>query len=328
MTQIANYINSYSDNTAYSADQSKDYPNISYIQGTDEVKWNRYDPDHIVCVYDVTSTDTTTKLLDRSTNVTYQIIDGVQQQSVQTTYTFDTLGKHIVKYKINNDTTINGSYFNNCTNLTGLTIPYGITHINSSLCYGCTGLTSVKLPDTLIKCHQQTFDRCTSLPVENGVRYADFCATGVANKNLTTYTLKTGTKFLLYTFNRCGNLTSFVIPNGVIQIAAAFESCDSLTSVTIPNSVTSIGNASFQSCNSLTSVTIPDSVTIIGEYAFLSCSSLTSVTVEATTPPTLNGVDVFNSTNNCPIYVPAESVDAYKAATYWSRYASRIQAIP
>jgi len=39
------------------------------------------------------------------------------------------------------------------------------------------------------------------------------------------------------------------------------------------------------------------------------------------------GRDVFYDTNNCPIYVPAASVDAYKSASGWSAYASRIQAI-
>jgi len=39
------------------------------------------------------------------------------------------------------------------------------------------------------------------------------------------------------------------------------------------------------------------------------------------------GTSAFDSTNNCQIYVPAASVDAYKAATNWSSYASRIQAI-
>jgi len=68
-------------------------------------------------------------------------------------------------------------------------------------------------------------------------------------------------------------------------------------------------------------------VTSIGNEAFDSCRSLTSVTVEATTPPTLS-TDAFNSTNNCPIYVPCDSVDTYKAASGWSTYASRIQAIP
>jgi hypothetical protein len=51
------------------------------------------------------------------------------------------------------------------------------------------------------------------------------------------------------------------------------------------------------------------------------------VTVNAITPPTL-GSNAFDSTNNCPIYVPAESVNTYKSATNWSTYADRIQAMP
>ena len=130
------------------------------------------------------------------------------------------------------------------------------------------------------------------------------------------------------TFNACSSLTSINIPSGVTTIGNnAFYVCASLTSVTIPDSVTSIGKYAFQAC-SLTSVTIPDSVTSIDNYAFRSCDSLTSITVKATTPPTLGNSNVFLNTNDCPIYVPAASVDTYKAANNWSTYASRIQAIP
>ena len=72
---------------------------------------------------------------------------------------------------------------------------------------------------------------------------------------------------------------------------------------------------------------IPNGVTTIEDYAFYQCSSLTSITVNATTPPTLGGENCFDNTNNCQIYVPAGSVNAYKTATNWSEYASRIQAI-
>jgi len=65
-------------------------------------------------------------------------------------------------------------------------------------------------------------------------------------------------------------------------------------------------------------------MTSIGDQAFYNCNKLTSITCLATTPPTL-GSNVFYSTNNCPIYVPSGSVNAYKSS--WSDYASRIQSI-
>jgi hypothetical protein len=128
-------------------------------------------------------------------------------------------------------------------------------------------------------------------------------------------------------FYSCSSLTSIDIPSGVTSISNyAFYSCSSLTSIDIPSGVTSISNYAFSQCSGLTSIVIPNSVTSIGEAAFSNCSSLTSITVNAATPPTL-GSSVF-TWSNCPIYVPSESVEAYKSASGWSEYASRIQAIP
>lgn len=129
-------------------------------------------------------------------------------------------------------------------------------------------------------------------------------------------------------FENCSSLTSITIPSGVTKIDnSTFSFCSSLTSVTIPNSVTSIGTSAFAYCRGLTSVTIGSGVTSIGTYAFENCSGLTSVTVNATTPPTLRTTNTFANTNNCPIYVPSASVNAYKAARVWSSYASRIRPI-
>lgn len=91
--------------------------------------------------------------------------------------------------------------------------------------------------------------------------------------------------------------------------------------------VTNIRNVAFNSCTSLESVEIPNSVTSIGNRAFRSCSSLASITVLATSPPTL-GASVFQGiSQSFKIYVPAESVDVYKAASRWSSYADEIEAI-
>lgn len=129
-------------------------------------------------------------------------------------------------------------------------------------------------------------------------------------------------------FSNKTTLSSIEIPNAVTIIdEMAFNSCYNLTSVNIPNSVTDIKTGAFIHCKGLTSIEIPSSVTNIGGYGvFYNCIGLTSVTCLATTPPTL-GTTVFDNTNNCPIYVPSESVNAYKTATNWSTYASGIQAI-
>lgn len=121
------------------------------------------------------------------------------------------------------------------------------------------------------------------------------------------------------------NILSARIGDCVTRIGhAAFYNCSGLTSVTISNSVTSIGGEAFENCSGLTSVTIPTNVTSISIEAFFNCKSLTSVTVEALTPPKLD-VTVFDNTNDCPIYVPAASMNDYKTARGWSTYASRIR---
>lgn len=154
-----------------------------------------------------------------------------------------------------------------------------------------------------------------------------------------------------YAFKKTSGFTSITIPSSVTTFGSnAFASISglnsvtidyasnatlkssqftgsSITSLTIGSHPTSIGDSMFRKCTGLTSIVIPSNISSINGYAFDGCSGLTSITVHSVTPPTL-GISAFNSTNDCPIYVPSESVDAYKAASGWSSYASRIQAIP
>lgn len=105
----------------------------------------------------------------------------------------------------------------------------------------------------------------------------------------------------------------------------AFDDASNLVSVNLPEGLIKINSFAFRQTH-LTSVVIPETTTNIASYAFHRCNYLTSVTVLATTPPALSGTGTaFDNTNECPIYVPASSVEAYK--TTWSRYASRIQPI-
>lgn len=123
--------------------------------------------------------------------------------------------------------------------------------------------------------------------------------------------------------------TTIEIPNTVTKIGYnAFDSLNGATSITLPSGLTEIEAYCFYWCNDLLSVDIPSGVTSIGYNAFEMCRSLTSITCNAPIPPEL-GEEVFENTNNCPIYVPAASVDTYKATPgWWEYYANRIQAIP
>ena len=130
-----------------------------------------------------------------------------------------------------------------------------------------------------------------------------------------------------YSFYRCEALKEVKIPETVTSIGSySFYRCEALKEVIIPDSVIIIGSDAFYDCWSISKVTIGSGVTEINTYAFKHCFALTSITILATTPPTL-GFDAFNSTNDCPIYVPAASLDAYKTASNWIEYVDRIFAI-
>ena len=254
-------------------------------------------------------------------------------------------------------TSIGGYAFSGCSGLTSVTIPNSVTSIGDRAFQGCTGLTSVTIPDSVTSIGGYAFSGCTGLT--SAIIPACVMSKGCASvfqgcENLTSIEINNGvtsignlafydcsgltsvtipesvTSIGGYAFSNCTGLTSVTIPDSVTSIEGeAFRGCSGLTSVTIPDSVTSIGGEAFRGCSGLTSVTIPDSVTSIGGYAFYDCSGLTSLTLLAYNPPDTGGLYVFGGNNqNLTIYVPVASVEAYKGASGWSKYAEIIQAIP
>lgn len=124
------------------------------------------------------------------------------------------------------------------------------------------------------------------------------------------------------TFAYCRSLISITIGSGVTSIGgSAFEYCSGLTSITIPNSVTSIGNWAFGDCNGLNSVTIGSGVTSIGNYTFANCD-ISEVISLIENPFAINAKTFSDNTfYNATLYVPAESIDKYKAAEGWNKFA-------
>ena len=100
--------------------------------------------------------------------------------------------------------------------------------------------------------------------------------------------------------------------------------------------VTGIAANAYDSNTDLTSIVIPSSITSIGASAFAGCTNLKSITVYCVTPINLSAVaatrraltraggssSVFEGVNKetCILYVPAESIDAYKQAEGWKDF--------
>ena len=225
-------------------------------------------------------------------------------------------------------TSIGDSAFSKCSSLTSINIPDGVTSIGKNAFQYCSSLTSVTIPDSVTSIGEYAFYLCsnlTSVTIPDGVTSIGIWAF-YGCSSLTSIAIPDSvTSINNSAFQHCSNLTSVTIPDSVTSIGdSAFSYCRGLTSVTIPDSVTSIGDEAFYNCSSLTSINIPDSVTLIGQYAFRDCSSLTSIYCKPTTPPTLYYWGFEHISSTAKIYVPTASVDAYKSASGWSSYASKI----
>ena len=199
-------------------------------------------------------------------------------------------------------TTIGEWAFRGCSSLTSVTIPNSVTTIGEEAFRDCSSLTSITIPNSVTTIGESAFRGCSSL---TSIRIPNSVTTigGEA-------------------FSHCRALTSVTIPNSVTTIGEwTFCECSSLTSVTIPNSVTTIGSGAFSFCSSLTSVTIPNSVTTIGSGAFYYCNEIKQITSEAVTPPdcyryAFKGIN----TRECKLFVPKNSVDAYKREYGWKEF--------
>lgn len=197
-----------------------------------------------------------------------------------------------------------------CTWLRALEIgSHGSPTIGMMAFINCHNLRSVKLPDNMTSVlNSSAFQGCISL----------------AEIEIPSSVTEIGSN----AFSSCSNLRSVDIPSSVTVIGQqAFSNCGSLESIELPPNLVGIYGSTFLQCYRLRTVTIPVSVASIGQYAFRR-SGLEWAHLLRSTPPT-GATGMFdNIPDGFAIYVPAESVAAYKAANYWKNYASQIQAEP
>jgi hypothetical protein len=207
--------------------------------------------------------------------------------------------------------------FMDCENLTSIYIGNSVTSIGDAAFENCSGITEV----------HYNARNCADL---------DFPTGGVVHPFIQcTGTLIIGDNVERIPANMFRDLSYFttcnlIIPNSVTSIGErAFENTRCFTgNLIIPNSVTTIGAYAFDGCSGLTgNLIIGNSVTSIGSRAFAwgypLNQAMTEVMMLGTVPPTMESNDVFVYYKTF-CYVPYESLNAYKTATNWSSYESKI----
>lgn len=212
-------------------------------------------------------------------------------------------------------TEIGAGAFVDCNWIMSIKLPCNLTSIGGQTFLGCSALCEISIPPSVVEIGRGAFGECKSLPVEEGLRYADVVMVEVVDKSITHCKVREGTRFL-GGIDNCPNLTEIFLPASMeTELEGIGENCPSLTAiqveksspylvsqdgvlydkameslicfpqgkeasnVSIPESVKQICGWAFQRNNSLARVEIPSNVTTIGEQAFFNCEKLESVTL-------------------------------------------------
>lgn len=204
--------------------------------------------------------------------------------------------------------------FDTCANLISASISSSVVNIGYGAFAGCKKMTHIVV-------HESN----PNYAAFEGVLYSKNLKTLIqypAGKKNEHYIVDSHVEHIgKYAFENSNYLYSIELPVNLLEIQDyAFLNCNHLTEVIMPNGIGKIGRLAFGRCSNLESVIISESVWSIGDWAFESCTGLTSLTCEATTPPTL-GNNVFSYIDkSISLYVPAESIDLYKAADQWKDF--------
>ena len=219
--------------------------------------------------------------------------------------------------------------------LTSLCMPDSVTEIGPEAFYQQGELESISLSKNLTNINAKAFYRCSSL--ESFILPESLLYLGVdvfTYSGLTDFTVLTDRSFddrgLAYLVSSTYYIERFhgpyasydgkfvVINNELVLAASGTEA----SIMVIPEGVQTIQPYVFWLHFNLKSVDIPASISSIGYESFRDCTHLEQISIRSETPPSVSDYS-FDNTNDCPIIVPSQSVEAYKSA--WPQYQHRIR---
>ena len=116
-------------------------------------------------------------------------------------------------------------------------------------------------------------------------------------------------------------------PANLITIGEmSFLSCKALEQVIFPQKIETIGMSAFVNCELISKISIPSSIKELKRTAFGNCTNTQEIYSYAQNPPTC-GDNVFMNidTENCKLYVPANTTDIYKANSTFEPFINIIE---
>ena len=185
---------------------------------------------------------------------------------------------------------------------THFSIKEGTLSISEQAFALCSGLASVTIPEGITTIEELAFGGCANLVSVKLPESLTSIGPGI--------------------FSDCVSLSSIDIPKGTTRIGSgAFARCRSLSSITIPEGSWYIYPNTFYGCVNLAAVVLPESLRIIDSFAFMSCSGLQSIVCNASVPPSYGQLAFYGvEKQNCKLYVPQGSEDAYRTAEEWKDF--------
>ncbi len=204
-------------------------------------------------------------------------------------------------------TSIDGSAFEYCSELTSVTIPNSVKYIGSYAFYDCTGLTSVTIPNSVTSIGYMAFSGCSGL---------------------TELDLNNGPFLEGYAFKDCSGLKSLSILKSSKLKSSTFSGCKAIETLVLPYEWTSDFKMYLSGTTQLRTLYIGENTASIPDMTFVNNKNLFEVYSNAVTPPSI-GTATFGSEtySYATLYVPQGSVNDYKHATGWCKFED-IQELP